>query len=84
MIRVPQYYNATITGTVTAIPWDGISGGIVALDVAGTLNFNGRAIDVSDRGFRGGEGRSVSSASGPFFVFDYRPPERHATRRPKR
>ena len=69
VIRVPQYYNATITGTVTAIPWDGISGGIVALDVAGTLNFNGRAIDVSDMGFRGGEGRSVSSASGPVLVF---------------
>ena len=74
MIRVPQYYNATITGTVNAIPWDGISGGIVALDVAGTLNFNGRVIDVSNMGFRGGVGRSVSSAEGLFFATDYRRP----------
>ena len=79
VIRVPQYYNATMTGTVTAIPWDGISGGIVALDVAGTLNFNGRVIEVSNMGFRGGAGRSVSSASGSFFAIDYRRP--NGTRR---
>lgn len=67
-IRVPQYGNATISGTVTAEPFRQTTtsgtkgplatGGIVALDVAGTLTFNpGSRIDVSALGFRGGAGR---------------------------
>jgi hypothetical protein len=71
VIRVPQYFNATMTGAVTASPWDGNSGGIVALDVAGTLTFANHTIDVSGAGFHGGVGRSVFSAFGLYSPTDY-------------
>ena len=58
VIRVPQASSATLTGTLTAPPWDGNTGGIVAIDVAGNLNWNGQTIDVDGRGFRGGGGQN--------------------------
>jgi hypothetical protein len=56
VVRVPQYSTATITGTLTtAAQWNGGSGGIVAVDVKGALNFStGSAVDVNGLGFRGG------------------------------
>ncbi|MEM6251356.1 MAG: GEVED domain-containing protein [Cyanobacteria bacterium P01_D01_bin.156] len=59
VIRMPQYYDASITGIVTAAPWNGASGGVVGLDVAKTLTFAGGTIDVSGQGFRGGGGLNV-------------------------
>ena len=64
IIRVPQYANATLGGTVTAPVWDGFSGGVVVLDAAFTLNLNGQLIDVDGAGFRGGSGRNRSSNDG--------------------
>lgn len=61
IVRVPQYNNATLSGRVTASRWNGLSGGIVALDVARTLNFSGQEIDVDGLGYRGGGGRIRSS-----------------------
>ena len=58
VIRVPQYANATLGGTVTAAPWDGNSGGVAVIDAAFTLDFNGQAIDVDGAGFRGAGGRA--------------------------
>ncbi len=72
VIRVPQYSSATVTGTVTAPPWDGNTGGIVAFDVAGQLNWNGQAIDVNGRGFRGGGGQCSIGAGGTWSNQDYR------------
>ncbi len=60
VIRVPQYANLTIGGTVTAADWDGNSGGIVVLDAALALNL-GAGINVDGLGFRGGAGRSRSA-----------------------
>lgn len=54
VIRVPQHSALTLSGTVNAPHWDGNTGGVVVLDVAGALNWNGQTIDVSGRGFRGG------------------------------
>jgi hypothetical protein len=59
VIRVPQYSSATLNGTVTALRWDGSTGGIVVFDVAGQLNWNGNTVDVSTLGFRGGGGRPM-------------------------
>ncbi len=56
VIRVPQYSSVTLAGTVTAAPWNGSTGGVVILDVAGQLSWNGQTIDVTGRGFRGGGG----------------------------
>lgn len=53
VIRVPQHSALTLGGTVNAPHWNGTTGGVVVLDVAGALNWNGQTIDVSGRGFRG-------------------------------
>jgi uncharacterized repeat protein (TIGR01451 family) len=57
IIRVPQYQDASLSADLTAPAWDGESGGVVALDVAGTLNLS-NTINVDGLGFRGGGGRS--------------------------
>jgi uncharacterized repeat protein (TIGR01451 family) len=54
VVRVPQCAAATLTGDLTALPFDGFTGGIVALDVSGPLNMNGRKISVTGQGYRGG------------------------------
>ena len=64
VVRVPQLYDASVTGAVTAAPWDGASGGIVALDVANTLTFSGGSINVNAQGFRGGGGQGLTGGGG--------------------
>jgi uncharacterized repeat protein (TIGR01451 family) len=69
IIRVPQYTTATLTSTLTALPWGGTpavgtgtianpvnAGGVLAIDVAGTLTLNGAVVSVNGEGFRGGGG----------------------------
>lgn len=70
VVRVPRYRNATVSATpVTALPWttnsnadgtdDDPSGGIVAFDVRGTLDFGASGqINVDAQGFRGGGARA--------------------------
>ena len=64
VVRVPQYDQATISGTVVASPWNGSSGGIVAIDVARRLTFSGGTVSASGLGFRGGGGRTLVGGSG--------------------
>lgn len=61
VIRVPQYANVTLGGTVTAAEWDGDNGGVVVLDAAFALDL-GAGINVDGTGFRGGAGRDRSAA----------------------
>ncbi|RDC63170.1 putative PE-PGRS family protein PE PGRS46 [Adhaeribacter pallidiroseus] len=65
VIRVPQYSNAALGATITAPAWNGSTGGVVVLDVAGNLNFNGNGINVNGLGFRGGAGRQLNGGTGP-------------------
>jgi LPXTG-site transpeptidase (sortase) family protein len=76
VIRVPQYSSATITSAITSLPWNGSVGGVVALDIAGTLNMNGNSINVSGQGFRGGGGVEYDGdgAGTTFSRTDYRTP----------
>ncbi|MEM7606143.1 MAG: hypothetical protein AAF411_12380, partial [Myxococcota bacterium] len=55
VIRVASFRDLTIDAgaSLVAAPWDGRTGGVVAVDVAGTLTVNG-VVDASGRGFRGG------------------------------
>ena len=53
LIRVPVYDNVTIVGDVTATDWNGVTGGVVVLEVTNTLTFNAN-INVTGQGFRGG------------------------------
>jgi uncharacterized repeat protein (TIGR01451 family) len=73
IIRVPQYSALTLNSAtpLTAPAWDGSSGGVVAIDVTGTLATNGGAaahINVSNLGFRGGFGQR---GNGPYDITDY-------------
>lgn len=53
VIRVPQYINPTVMDTLTCLPWNGSTGGILAIDVMGTLTLHS-TLQVSGKGFRGG------------------------------
>lgn len=54
-VSVPEYSELTVQdgGSIVARPWDGASGGVVALLVSGTLRNDG-LISASGRGYRGG------------------------------
>ena len=56
VIRVPQYTTGTLLSTLTAVPWNGGTGGILALDISGTLALGGATVSVNGLGFRGGGG----------------------------
>ncbi|WP_330166581.1 beta strand repeat-containing protein [Comamonas koreensis] len=68
IVRVPQYTSATVSG-VTAPPWNGSTGGVVAIDVRDVLTLNGatvenqanRAIFLAGKGFRGAVGSNGSN-----------------------
>ena len=53
LIRVPVYNQATINAVVTSSPWNGTTGGVVAIEATTSLTFN-NMIDVSGKGFLGG------------------------------
>jgi uncharacterized repeat protein (TIGR01451 family) len=63
VIRVPQYQSATLSSTLTALPWNGSVGGILALDVASQLTLGG-TVSLDGMGFRGAGGRILSGGSG--------------------
>lgn len=58
IVRIPRFTDLTVNAGASIVPtlWDGNSGGIVALEVNGTLTVDaGGAISASSCGFRGGE-----------------------------
>ncbi|MBP7962824.1 MAG: hypothetical protein KBG20_18450 [Caldilineaceae bacterium] len=62
ILRVPQFTDCPVTGTVTPLSaWAGDWGGIFAIMCSGTMNIAGN-IDASGFGFRGGS--SVSAPCG--------------------
>lgn len=54
VVRVPVFDDAIVDSTLTCKPWDGSTGGILALVAEGTLTLLAD-VDVSGKGFRGGE-----------------------------
>ena len=60
IISYPQFTDAITNGTVSAQPWNGQTGGVVAFSVTGTLELV-NDIDVSGQGFRGGQLQVVTS-----------------------
>ncbi|HEX3820228.1 MAG TPA: C25 family cysteine peptidase [Candidatus Sulfotelmatobacter sp.] len=63
VVLVPQYSTATL-GAVTATAWNGSTGGILALDVAGQLTLGGATVSVNGLGFRGGAGMQLQGGGG--------------------
>lgn len=65
VMRVPQYASLTIGAAgLTAAPWNGTSGGVVAIDVTGQLALAG-GINATGRGFRGAGAREVTPQTTP-------------------
>src|SRR5207302_833510 len=60
IVRIPQYSTATLTASA----WNGSTGGILALDIAGTLNLGSATVSVDGLGFRGGAGLQLTGAAG--------------------
>jgi uncharacterized repeat protein (TIGR01451 family) len=58
VIRIPQYSSVSLGSALTGVAWNGLNGGVVAMDVAGNFNFNGQSINVQGQGFRGGAGQN--------------------------
>ena len=54
LVKVPVYTDVTISGVLTAQPWNGDRGGVLAIEATGSISFNSN-IDISGIGFRGGE-----------------------------
>jgi len=66
VVLVPQYTSATLSSTTppTAAAWNGATGGILALDIAGQLNLGGATVSVNGMGFRGGAGMQLTGGVG--------------------
>src|SRR4029077_15069308 len=64
VVRVPQYATASLGAGLTASAWNGSSGGVLVLDVAGALTLAGQTVSVNALGFRGGAGMQLSGAAG--------------------
>lgn len=66
VIRVPRYSNLTLqnNSSITAPSWNGLNGGVIAIEVDGDLTLNGTAsINASEIGFRGGAYNNISNFS---------------------
>ncbi len=53
LVSVPQYTDATVTGVLTCLPWNGSTGGVLVFEASNSLTLNNH-IDVTGNGFRGG------------------------------
>ena len=69
VIRVPQYSTLVLSSNLTTPPYNGSVGGVIAFDVAGSMQFNGFSIDASERGFRGGYGPVAGSGNNTNSVY---------------
>lgn len=74
LVRVPQYDSLTLDGDLKPLPWDGYTGGVLALDVRRKLALNGHRLDVSGAGFRGAPAVSLQGALGSPDDWRYRSP----------
>lgn len=54
LIRVPVYADAVINANLSAAPWNGSTGGVLAIEATNSLTFNSN-ISLNGLGFRGGQ-----------------------------
>ncbi len=71
VVRVPQYSTATLSSTLSALAWNGSTGGILAMDVAGALTLNSATVSLDGFGFRGAAGLQLSGAGAAADDTDY-------------
>jgi uncharacterized repeat protein (TIGR01451 family) len=63
VIRVPQFQSATLGSGLLPAAWNGSTGGVLVLDVAGQLTLGG-TVSGDGLGFRGGAGRKLGGGTG--------------------
>ena len=63
VIRVPQYSSAILSSGLTAMIWNGATGGVLAIDVSSQLTLAG-TVAVDALGFRGAAGRILGGGTG--------------------
>ena len=63
VVRVPQYTFATLSSTLTAAPWNGTTGGILAIDVSQQLTLGG-TVSLNGLGFRPGGALQLAGGGG--------------------
>ncbi len=66
LVSFAAYAGLTLTGNIESDPWNGSTGGVLALKVDGTLDLDSFDIDVSGMGFRGGG--ALESGAGCTFL----------------
>ena len=60
LVRVPRLSSATVTQGLTASAWNGVKGGVLALEVEQQLTLQAN-IQVNGKGFRGGSAGAISA-----------------------
>jgi hypothetical protein len=73
VIRVPLYYDISLSTDITVPDWNGSTGGVLVLAATNILNMNGHQINATGAGFRGGGGRRFG-AGGSGAYTDFRAP----------
>lgn len=53
LVKVPVYNNVNVTGLLTCLPWNGLTGGVLVFEATGNVTLNAN-IDVTGKGFLGG------------------------------
>lgn len=75
LVTIPQYMDVTVTSEITAAPWDGEKGGVIAMEVSGSLALQAD-INASTSGFRGGTTSNPTSECSAFtFISDFHYPQ---------
>jgi len=65
VVRVARRASGTLTAGLTVAAWDGRTGGILAVDVAGDLALGSVTVSIDGMGFRGGVGVSNAGDGTP-------------------
>ncbi len=65
IVSIPQYEDTEVTSEITPMPWNGSKGGVIAMEVTGTLTLMAD-INASASGFRGGIRSNPNSECGTF------------------
>jgi len=64
VVRVPNFATATLSSGLTASAWNGSTGGVLSVNVSGTLTLGSATVSVNGLGFRGAAGLQLNGTTG--------------------
>ncbi len=62
IVKIPGYITAIVKDVLTCPPWNGSTGGVLAVEASGAIDMGNGVIDVSAKGFRGGRSNVIITA----------------------